>query len=155
MSSIEEYFREGFSGREKRELHLAEMKISVTKLIRRLDEESLFIKTIIDSIEAGLLIYNLADEINVNNVIVVLDWSGIHVMSKESMIKRLANFLLNFKHAELNYYTIQLLGILIRNKEHYQEIFDYIAENLNNELPDCLEMRIDKRKRIIINRIEK
>jgi len=152
MSTIEEYFKFRLSKKEKKELYLAELKFNVSRLIKKLGEEAFFIKTIINNIDAGFLIYDLAREINENNVVVVLDWSGIHVMSRELMIKRLANFLTNFKHAEINYYTIQYIGVLIRDKEHYRELIDYISRNLGKELPDYLSMKISRGKSILIER---
>lgn len=152
MSIIEEYFRFLLSKKEKEEIYLAELKFSVSKLIERLSKEAFFIKTTINNVDAGLLIYDLAQELKRSDVVVVLDWSGIHIMSRELMIKRLAKFLTRFKYAEINYYTLQYLGVLIRDKEHYRELIKYISGNLRNELPEYISIKVIEGKSVSIER---
>ncbi len=149
--SIEEYFRYGLSRSERKNLQLAELKIGISRLLRRLGNESFFIKTMIDNVAAGLIVYNLAEETNID-VVVVLDWLGIHIMSRELMIKRLSKFLENFRKAELNYYTLQYLGVLIKDKKHYQKLLNYIADNLEKNLPNYFHIQVIGRRKIIIER---
>ena len=149
---VEEIFRKGLSRKEKKLLARAETVIKVIDLLNRLEEETFFIKTIINTIDAGNIVYKVADQLGKKDVIVLLDWSGIHIMLLDQFVKRLCQIMMYFKKAELNYYTIQFLGILLRDKEHFSEIMRFLAENLPRELPDEYSVTVKGDKKIIIRR---
>lgn len=152
MSFIEEYFRNGLSRKERKEINVAEMKIGISKLLDKVGDESFFIKTSIDETDAGMLVYDIADKKKREDVIVVLDWFGIHVMTMDLMLKRLAKFLMHFKFVELNYYTLQYLGVLLRDKKQFYQIMKYVSENIGKELSELFYLDIRSEKRIIIRR---
>lgn len=149
---VEEIFRKPLSKKEKKQYETALAKAKIINLLNRVKKEPFFIKTIINIVDAGNIVYNVADELGKKDVVVVLDWFGIHVMPLDQMITRLAKFISTLKKAELNYYTIQYLGVLIKDKQHYNEIMQYIADNLPKKLSENYQIAIKGTRKIIIQR---